>query len=358
MPAETRMTPRERVRLALAHKEPDQVPIDDKVWSATLARWRREGMPDDVSAEDYFDFALRQHLPDHTPRFPERVIERTEEYVVEVTPYGGVRRHHRDRSTTPELIDYPVKTQEDWKAIKARLQPHFTRVDWVSYRRLYERARAEDRWVTYRAYIGYDALQHYIRSDELLPLLLTDPSWVRDMAETHADLVIELAKIIIEQGLKPDGAFLLGDMGYRNAPLFSPRTYRQVFKPAERRVYEFFHSQGMPVFLHCCGQIKPLIPDLLDIGLDCLQGLEVKAGMDLVELKREFGKDLTLMGGIDVRAMSDPDPDVIEREIARKIPVAMAGGGYIYHSDHSVPNDVSFQQYCRVIELVKKYGRY
>ena len=64
------------------------------------------------------------------------------------------------------------------------------------------------------------------------------------------------------------------------------------------------------------------------------------------------------MGGIDVRAMSAEDPTAIEREIATKIPVAKKGGGYIYHSDHSVPNNVSLAQYQRVMELVRKYGTY
>jgi uroporphyrinogen decarboxylase len=89
-----------------------------------------------------------------------------------------------------------------------------------------------------------------------------------------------------------------------------------------------------------------------------LQPLEVKAGMDLVKLKRMWGDRLSFMGGIDVRAMADPDPAVIEREIAEKVSVAKAGGGYVYHSDHSVPDNVSFEQYQRVIELVRRYGSY
>jgi uroporphyrinogen decarboxylase len=114
----------------------------------------------------------------------------------------------------------------------------------------------------------------------------------------------------------------------------------------------------MQVILHSCGYVKPLIPHLLDAGLDCLQPLEVKAGMDLLELKREFGKDLAFMGGIDVRTFNDPDPQALEQEIATKISAAKVGGGYIYHSDHSIPNNISFPQYCRAIDLVKKYGGY
>ena len=64
------------------------------------------------------------------------------------------------------------------------------------------------------------------------------------------------------------------------------------------------------------------------------------------------------MGGIDVRAMAHPDPAVTEQEIASNIPVAKQGGGYIYHSDHSVPDNVSFEHYCQVLELVRKHGAY
>ncbi|MCS7180258.1 MAG: hypothetical protein NZ891_02775, partial [bacterium] len=96
----------------------------------------------------------------------------------------------------------------------------------------------------------------------------------------------------------------------------------------------------------------------IEVGLDCLQPLEVKAGMDLIELKEKYGDKIAFMGGIDTRLMSDPDPSKIEEEIKKKFEVAKKNGGYIYHSDHSIPNTVSFQQYCYVIELVKKYGIY
>jgi uroporphyrinogen decarboxylase len=125
-----------------------------------------------------------------------------------------------------------------------------------------------------------------------------------------------------------------------------------------RKLFDYFRSEGIPVILHSCGQVTDLIPFFIEDGLTCLQPLEVKAGMDLVKLKEAYGDKLAFMGGIDVRAMADPDPSVIEEEIRSKIPEARKGGGYIYHSDHSVPNDVSFKQYERVIELVRRYGTF
>ncbi|MCS7222381.1 MAG: uroporphyrinogen decarboxylase family protein [Anaerolineae bacterium] len=358
MSEKTAFTPRERVRLALDHKEADRIPIHDSPWAATVARWQREGLPDGIPPEEYFGYELRLFSVDLTPQYPVRVLYRSEEYIVETTPYGGVRKNHRDYSTTPELIDYGIKTREDWEAAKRRLQPSYTRVDWVKLRNDYERARSEDLFLAYAAVTGYDLCQAYIRSDVLLPLLITDPDWIRDIAETQADMVIEMAKILMQEGYVFDAAFLFNDMGYRNGPLFSPRLYREIFQPADRRMFDFFHAHGMKVILHSCGNVREFIPDLLDIGLDCLQPLEVKAGMDLIELKQQYGKDLAFMGGIDVRVMSAPDPAALEREIATKLTAAKVGGGYIYHSDHSVPNDVSFAQYCRVLDLVRQYGQY
>ena len=360
MPSAPGLTARERVLTALAHEQGDRIPIQDEIWTATLDRWRLQGLPEHPSPDEYFGFEFRKFGlgADLSPQYPVRVLERSDEYIVETTAWGGIRKNHLDRSTTPEIIDYRIRTRDDWEDVKKRLVPSYTRVDWLTLKRDYERARERNLFVPYFAPSGYDNCQLYIRSDELLPLLLTDPDWIREMAETQADLVIEMAKILMNEGYEFDGAFLANDMGYRNGPFFSPRTYRQVFWPADRRMFDFFHDHDMPALLHCCGDVRLLIPDLIDAGLDCLQPLEVKAGMDLVELKREYGRDLTLMGGIDVRAMADPDPAAIEEEIRTKIPVAKVGGGYIYHSDHSIPYSISFDRYRHILELVREYGQY
>jgi uroporphyrinogen decarboxylase len=206
--------------------------------------------------------------------------------------------------------------------------------------------------------VGYDRIQSYVATERLLTAIATEPDWVRDMYETDADLAIEMFKIMKEGGFQFDGVFLGCDLGYRNGLLFSPKHFDEQLRPTFRRLFDFFHGEGLKVLLHSCGNVKELIPFFVEDGLDCLQPLEVKAGMDLLALKREFGDKLALMGGIDVRAMADPDPTVIEKEIKTKIPAAKEGGGYIYHSDHSVPNNVSLEQYRRVMDLVREYGTY
>jgi len=178
------------------------------------------------------------------------------------------------------------------------------------------------------------------------------------MYEADADLAIAMYEIMAAGGFEFDGVWLTCDLGYRNGLLFSPRHYEEQLRPTMRRLFQYFRGKGLPVILHSCGCVRDLVPRFIEDGLTCLQPLEVKAGMDLIALKREYGDRLAFMGGIDVRAMADSDPRVIEEEIKTKVSFAKKGGGYLYHSDHSVPHNVSLAQYRRVLELVHKYGAY
>jgi len=352
------MTSRERILRALNHQIPDRVPIQDSPWSATVKRWYKEGLPEDVSPAEYFGYEMVGFGADLTPRFPVAVLEKTDEYIVTTTPQGGKRRNHLDYSTTPEIIDWPVKSKEDWKEIKNRLKPDFTRVDWASGLQRNAQAHKEGKFTFFSAACGYDALQSYLKSEQLLMAMADDPGWVKEMVMTLAELAVVMAELMISNGFVFDGGWIYNDMGYRNGLLFSPDTYMKTHYDADRLLYGYFHSKGMKTLLHSCGNVTQLVPILIEVGLDCLQPLEVKSGMDLVTLKEKYGDRLAFMGGIDVRLMADPDPGKIEEEIKTKFQVAKKNGGYIYHSDHSIPKNISFQQYCHVMEMVKKYGVY
>lgn len=378
------MTSRERFLMALHHEEADRMPIHDSPWRAAVERWQKEGLPKETNPAEYFDYGMVTFGADTSPRFPIQVLEEDEEYIVRTTSYGGVRRDHRDYSSTPEIIEWPCETREDWQEMKDRLKPDPDRVDWDGQwlagsaeddrgsesiletgrteRRLglpgCKKAREAGRFITYGAAFGYDKMQSYVESQTLLTSIATEPEWVTEMYETDATLSIQMYEIMRDGGFEFDGAFIFCDLGYRNGLLFSPAHYDAQLRATFQRLVSFFHDEGLPVILHSCGCVKELIPRFIEDGLDCLQPLEQKAGMDLVELKKQFGDELAFMGGIDVRAMADPDPQVIEDEIRTKIPPAIRGGGYIYHSDHSVPNNVSFSRYERVLELVREYGQY
>ncbi len=352
------MTSRERFDAALNFKEADRVAIMDAPWATTIARWHQEGLPEGVEPDEYFDYEMLDVRGDITMRLPGEIIEDTDEYTISRGGNGAVVKNWKHTTSTPQTIDFLIKTRADWEEHKPLLEWSSDRVNWDGVRQAEKEAREKGKWLRFGASFGYDYIQTVVGSENLLLAMAADPEWVDDLFMTHARLVCASAEEIIGGGIQVDGAFVADDMGYRNAPLFSPEMFMRFEYPAHKLVYDFFHARGLKVILHSCGCVKDLIPGLLKAGLECLQPLEVKAGMDLVELKKKHGAWLAFMGGIDVRAMADPDPTVIEREISTKIPVAMKGGGYIYYSDHSVPDNVSFQQYCRVIDLVHKYGTY
>lgn len=142
----------------------------------------------------------------------------------------------------------------------------------------------------------------------------------------------------------------------KSGPLFSPRCYRELLQPAHRLICDFAKEHDLPVIYHTDGDIRPLIDDLLEAGIRALQPLEAKAGLDVRELKKQYGDRLVLFGNIDIRVMSSGDRSAIEEEVRSKLEVAAPDGGYIYHSDHSVPPTVSLEDYRFTLEMVKKYG--
>jgi uroporphyrinogen decarboxylase len=352
------LTGRERVAAALDHKEADRIPIVDSPWSQTIQRWRNEGFPADKWPDEYFGYEMTGAGADTSFRFPVEVIEETDTYIVRRDANGARVRDWKDHAGTPQKTDFTVKTRRDWDEHKARLALTPDRVDIPAVLKSQDNARAAGKWFYYSSVMGYDKTQSVMGSENLLIAMAEEPDWCAEIFMTWADLTVGTAEMLIAGGVEFDGAFLYDDMGYRNSSLFSPAAYRQLLFPAHKKVYGFFHAKGMKVILHSCGRVSGLIPSLIEAGLDCLQPLEVKAGMDVVELKKQYGDALSFMGGIDVRCMSHPDPAVIEKEIRTKIPVARKGGGYIYHSDHSVPDTVSFAQYKHVMELVLENGKY
>ncbi len=352
------MNSRERISLTLQHREPDRVAIQDAPWETTVVRWRKEGFPENVEPEEYFHYEMSGFGADTSFRLPEETVEETDEYVIKRNNNGTLLRNWKHTASTPEMIEFTINSREAWEEHRPRMAMARDRIEWEKDLARNRREREAGRWCCYNAAIGYDRTQGIVGSENLLMAMLDDPKWVFDMFEVAIDLTIACAEEMLAGGFEFDGAFMYDDMGYRNASLFSPHTYRNLLFPLHKRICDFFHSKGLPVLLHSCGRVSELVPQLIEAGFDCLQPLESKAGMDLIQLKKDFGERLCFMGGIDARAMSHPDPSVIEEEIRTKIPFAMKGGGYIYHSDHSVPDDVSFEQYKRVIELVLKYGTY
>ena len=352
------MTSQERVLLALRRKQPDRVPIHDSPWGTTEERWHREGMPEGTSAFDYFGFEFRGFGGDTSFQLERKVIEETDDYVIATDCRGATMKNWKHTTSTPELLDFTIQDRKTWEEYKPLCAWNDKRVDWEGQRKAYDDARSKGHFCFCSFGPGFTLACDTVGPTRLLMAMVEEPEWVHDMFMTDARACVAVAEEMMARGFDFDAGWIFDDLGYKKKPFFSPAMYGELLLPAHKLICDCFQSRGKPMILHSCGYAMDFMPQFIEAGFDCIQPLEVKAGNDLIALKKQYGDRLAFMGGIDVRAMCDPDPTVIEREIATKIPIAKDSGGYIYHSDHSVPDNVSFQQYRRVMELVEQYGRY
>ncbi len=132
-----------------------------------------------------------------------------------------------------------------------------------------------------------------------------------------------------------DGFVIWGDVAYKKCTFMSPAYWREYFKPWVAQMAEHAHAHGLPVIYHGCGNVKAIFQDYIDMKIDAYNPLEAKAGMDVVELRRQYGHGIGFCGNSDIQVWETGDREAIRREVLRKLNAAK-GGGYIFQSDHSV----------------------
>ena len=351
------MTSRERVLTTLRGGLPDRIPRFDSPWSETLVRWRQEGLGEgeDIAQRFGFDFAVVPGL-DLSFGFPVQIVEDCDEYIIQRDADGILRKDmKRETGHTPQWLDHTIKTRHDWERYRERLTWREDRVPAGSRDQL-AAAKEKGLFVAIWSVEAYEAAWPVWGQVGIFTQMMDDPALVEEVFATYTDMIIAGAQHLLDSGTDFDGAWFSGDLGYRNSQLFSPRLYEELLLPHHTRMCEFFAQHGKPVILHSCGRIQELIPRFIKAGFAAIQPLEAKAGQDVRELKREYGKDIVFFGNIDVRKMSGTREE-LRKELLSKLEIA-ADGGYMYHSDHSVPPTVSWENYCYLMELLEQHGAY
>lgn len=352
------MTSWERFKRMYEHRETDRIPIIDEPWSGTLRRWRREGMPEGMDWCDYFDVDKLGIINiDISPRMPEITLEETDRYYIRTSPWGVTMKHFKEEDSTPEFLDFTITTQEAWDQAKKQMTLKDDRIPWEMLRQNYDKWRAEGRWIRAVFWFGFDVTHSWMMGTEnTLIAMMEEPELVEDMFDTYLSRCETLFSRVWDAGYHFDEIFWYDDMGYKGTTFFSPNMYRSMLQPYHKRAVDWAHNRGIYAQLHSCGDVMTLLPDIVATGVDALNPLEVKAGMDAFKIKKEYGDRLVLHGGIN--AVLWNDKDAILEEIDRKVPVLKENGGFIFSSDHSIPNSVSLENMKAIVEEVKRVGRY
>ena len=365
----------ERMNKALHHEEPDRVPISDFFWGSFLKRWREEmGLPADADIYKYYDLDWLVTVPNMDPHIKQfEILKETDEEVVVRTGFEAtIRKKFAD--PMPAFLSFDTDTIEKMEA--------FQFDDPWDERRYFGRgdnqiagvgdgfSRDIEPWVdTLKSWHpeipvygsiceGQETLWRIIGSENVLLWIGLYPDEVGRFVERINEFALEHTKAQIKAaGGMLDGMVIWGDVAYRKDVFFSPNYWRKYFKPGVTAIVDECHAHGLPVIYHGCGNVRRIFADFIETGIDAYNPLEYKAGMDVIELRRQYGHQIAFCGNMDVLTWAEADDEELKRVVLTKLNAAK-GGGYIFQSDHSVISAVSGHTYDYIVKLVREYGTY
>lgn len=356
------LTSRERVNRMMERKDQDRIPRHESFWTETITRWQKEGL------EGGQDAVLRLLQSDFHPIcwcfpsvFPgeDRIVSEDAETKTVRDSQGKLVRYWKQKSGTPEHLGFECDSPEIWeKKFKPSLLANAMQLDVDAVVAAYQQGRDGDRWTYLKGGEAFEETRSLMGDEISLMAMVEEPEWVRDVAKTFTDVLLRNFDAVLARGVRPDGLWLYGDMAFNSSTMCSPSTYRDLIWPEHKRLADWAHAHGMKFIYHTDGDVNGVIDLYIEAGIDCLQPLESKASMDVRKLCPRYGDQLSFFGNIDVMVMMTNDLDRIESEIASKFAAGKSTRGYVYHSDHSVPPQVSWETYQKVIQLVDRYGNY
>lgn len=368
------MNNRERFQRIMRFEPVDRVPnFELNLWQQTLDRWLEEGLPRNAVpcraimwGNEYLGIDRRDPVDvklSMIPPFDEEIIEETERHRIYRDPEGRVRKalkvgeSHGYRLSMDQYLSFPVKDRDDFRTLKKRYDPR------SSSRYLADWSEKVGRWQE-RDYpvmlpdtgaMGfYWYLREWMGTINASYAFYDDPHLVHEMMDFIADFTIETLHRALDE-VEIDCFSFAEDFAYKTGPLISPELFRRFFLPRYRRVTDFLRAHGVDsIWLDTDGNFEVLIPLMLEVGITCVWPLEVTAGMDPVALRKEYGTDLVLSGGIDKRKLAEGKKE-IEQELISKLPYLLEQGGYIPTLDHSVPPNISLENYRYYLELKSQF---
>ena len=358
-------TPRERFLKSL-----DFLPVKPPflrsgfAWQETKQLWREQGWDgrplnevfgtDDVNRVDpYYGPA---------PEFDYQVVEEDNRTKLFVNHEGILMREfkeHRDTSM-PQFVKFPIENDKDFRRlVDERLclntEKRLTK-KWLADSKAWNssplpRICWADRWGGF-----FGPLRNLMGLENLCLAFYDKPVLVERMMEQRADVMIQITEQVLRH-TDFDSFWFWEDMAYNHGSLIDPVLYRRFALPHYKRVCDWLTGRGINhIWLDSDGDIHELIPIWLEAGINGLWPFEVQAGMDVVAVRKEYGHDLRIGGGIGKKAVA-VGGDTMRREVDRIMPL-VEDGGYLPELDHSAPPDITWRAFSEYMEyLLERTGR-
>ena len=377
------MTPRERVMAALNLQEPDRVPIDlSQAAGDAITATAYKNLLDHLGITDR-KVEIQTKLS-QTAVVDEDILKRfrvdlrrldlgvPDNWTDEPVGKDGYRDEYGLVRTRPEggfyydIVESPIK-EDTLDAIEKHKWPDPD--DPGRYRGLREKARELHEETDYAVVLNVNCA-FFLRCAELRGWenfymdLAGNPAFARALMDKYLDIRLRIAERALEEvGENIDIVMVSSDdLGMDDRTIISPQMYRELIKPGQKRTFDFFKARTPAKrFYHCDGAIFPVIEDLIEVGIEALNPVQVSAaGMgDTRKLKREFGDRIAFWGAIDTyQALPYGTPQEVRDEVKQRIDDLGHGGGYVICSVHNIQPEVPPENVVAMFEAANEFGRY
>ena len=372
------MNSRERFLACMRFQPVDRAPNWEMgYWAGALDRWQSEGLPRHpraprdlvpgagVKGEGFpwrrgepKDWSVHAHFALDPgiekidgewgvwPHFPEEIIAESGDTVTRRAPDGTIVEVRRDSASLPHVLEWPVKDRASWEQLRTeRFKIDITgrlSDDWPQ-----QVAAYKDRdWplVIGGPFLGvFSSLRTLFGFERMMYAFFDDPQLVRDVLSHLTNLWLALFEEVLAD-TDVDYAYIWEDMSFKGGSMVSPRIFREFLLPVYQRITGFFRQHGVDiVLLDTDGDVWGLIPQFLEGGVTGLYPFEVRAGMDVAEVRAKYPR-LQMLGGIDKTALERGTAD-IDAELARIAPV-IRSGGYVPGIDHYAHPSIPWENFC------------
>jgi len=346
------MKPRERVLAAFAHEEPDRVPI----WcGASEEFWQKAkqtlGLDDEglrVRFADDFRRVWARYVGPEFPLEPGTTGRTVFGVLRRGMGYGQPANHPLARATLRDIHDYA------WPD-PAWIDPSGVREEAARYADTYAILGGD--WSPF----WHDAME-LLTMERLFVAMYDEPIIVDALFEHIVDYYAAVNERIFEAAADMIDIFFIGnDFGTQQGPMIGPDLFERFVLPHLRRLTDLGHAYGLKVQLHCCGGFAPLIPLIIEAGVDAIHAVQPCCrGMDLRRLKEEFGEKIVFNGAIDSHhVLIEGTPESVSEATREVLKIMMPGGGYIAGASHdAILEETPVENVLAMFDTVRRFGRY
>ncbi len=334
-------------------------------WGATIQRWKNEGFnkPAGVKFPDFFGMDKITWLPfkggwtgnPYFPMFEEIPLSDDGINITKIDKYGITKKERKKNPETsmPQFLEFPVKDRGDFiNKIKHRLNFSSGRRFPENWHELISEYNSRD-YVLGMYIIGpFGYLRNLMGDEELMYALFDEPEFIHEMMQHWATFYTGFINKVCSD-IVPDFVMIWEDICYSNGPLVSPSSFNEFMAPYLKDIISIMKENGIPgIVVDTDGDCSKMLPIYLDCGANGFYPFEVQAGMNIVELRKEYGNSFVIIGGLDKKTLA-VDKESVKKELDLKVPFMLSQGGYIPMLDHTVPPDVPYENFEYFIKYVR-----